>query len=213
VLSAYAADVARLFAVHRVTSPGDTPISRWQFQTSYPTYENYVRVSPQNVIIVGLKLQNTAAVNYVTYEPLDPSFGGKAAVIGPLAGFLRSYQLDGGFTPGPFYLAAALLGLAGTLSLIRRGTLGGARPADRDLALGCCLFFITAAVILLASDIPEFSWRYQLPAIVTLPPAGALGLAVILARVSSRSARRAPADAPAGLPVTPAAPGPATSAP
>jgi len=212
LLSAYAADVARLFAVHRVTSPGDTPISRWQFQTSYPTYENYVRVTPQNMIIVGLKLQNTAAVNYVTYEPLDPSFGGKATVIRPLAAFLRSYQLDGGFTPGPFYLAAALLGLAGTLSLIRRGTLDMARPADRDLALGCCLFFITAVVILLASDIPEFSWRYQLPAIVTLPPAGALGLAVILARVSSGSPRRAPAEAPAGLAVTPAAPGPATSA-
>jgi hypothetical protein len=215
VLSAYTADVARLFAVHRVTSPGDTPISRWQFQTSYPTYENYVRVTPQNVIIVGLKLQNTAAVDYVTYEPLDPSYGGKATVIRPLAAFLRSYQLGGGFTPGPFYLAAALLGLAGTLSLIWRGTLAMARPAERDLALGCCLFFITAVVILLASDIPEFSWRYQLPAIVTLPPAGALGVAVILARVSSRSARRAvpdAPDAPAGLAVTPAAPGPATSA-
>lgn len=224
VLSAYTADVSRLFAVHRVTSPGDTPISRWQFQTSYPSYQNYVRTSPQNVIIVGLKLQNTAAVNYVTYEPLDPSFGGKAAVIRPLAAFLRSYQLDGGFTPGPLYLAAALLGLAATLSLIRRGRppgghrvsgtfrLARAGPADRDLALGCCLFFITAVVILLASDIPEFSWRYQLPAIVTLPPAGALGFAVILARASSRSARRAAADAPAGLAVTPAAPGPATPA-
>jgi len=224
VLSAYATDVARLFAVHRVTSPGDTPISRWQFQTSYPTYQNYVRVSPQNVIIVGLKLQNTAAVNYVTYEPLDPSLGGKATVVGPLAAFLRSYQLDGGFTPGPLYLAAAVLGLAGTLSLSRRGRRPGghrisrtfrparAGPADRDLALACCLFFITAVVILLASDIPEFSWRYQLPAIVTLPPAGALGFAVILARVGSRSAPRVAADAPAGLVVTPAAPGPATPA-
>jgi hypothetical protein len=224
VLSAYATDVARLFAVHRVTSPGDTPISRWQFQTSYPSYQNYVRVSPQNVIIVGLKLQNTAAVNYVTYEPLDPSLGGKATVVRPLAAFLRSYQLDGGFTPGPLYLAAAVLGLAGTLSLSRRGRRPGghrisgtfrparAGPADRDLALACCLFFITAVVILLASDIPEFSWRYQLPAIVTLPPAGALGFAVILARVGSRSAPRAAADAPPGLVVTPAAPGPATPA-
>jgi hypothetical protein len=210
VLSAYSADVARLFAVHRVTGLGDTPIARWQFQTSYPTYESYVRVSPQNVIIVGLKLQNTAELNYVTYEPLDPSLGGKATVIRPLAAFLRAYQLDGGYTPGPFYLAAALLGLAGTLGLIRRGQRAG--PADRDLALGCCLFFITAVVILLASDIPEFSWRYQLPALVTLPPAGALGIAVIVARAGSRSRRPAAADAPAGLAVTPAAPGPAAPA-
>jgi len=41
-------------------------------------------------------------------------------------------------------------------------------------------------VILIFSDITEFSWRYQLPAIVTLPPAGALGLAVILAWLRRR---------------------------
>ncbi|HEX4658509.1 MAG TPA: hypothetical protein VH307_14080 [Streptosporangiaceae bacterium] len=210
VLSAYAADVVRLFAVHRATSPGDTPISRWQFQTSYPMYENYVRVSPQDVIIVGLKLQNTAAMNYVTYERLAPSLGGKATVIRPLAAFLRSYQRSGGYTPGPGYLVAAVVGLLGTLSLIRRA--GRAKRADRDLALACCLFLITAVVILLASDVPEFSWRYQLPAIVTLPPAGALGLAVILAQVRSRGSRRPAADSPVGLAVAPAAPGPAAPA-
>ena len=207
VLGAYAADVVRLFAVHRVTSTGDTPISRWQFQTSYPMYQNYVRVSPRDVIIVGLKLQNTAAMNYVTYERLAPSLGGKATVIRPLAAFLRSYQRGGGYTPGPGYLAAAVVGLVGTLSLIRR-----AGRANRDLALACCLFLITAVVILLASDVPEFSWRYQLPAIVTLPPAGALGIAVILAQVRSRSSRRPAADSPVGLAVAPAAPGPAAPA-
>jgi hypothetical protein len=29
------------------------------------------------------------------------------------------------------------------------------------------------------SDLFEFSWRYQLPAVVTLVPAGALGIAVL----------------------------------
>jgi hypothetical protein len=199
VLSAIGADAIRLFAVHRVTSPGDTPISRWQFQTSYPAYQNYVRVNSADVIIVGLKLQNTAAtMNDVTYEPLDPSMGGKATVTGPLAAFLRSYQLDGGFTPGPAYLAAAVLGLLGTLGLVRRGRrrAGEGDPAGRDLALACCLFFITAVVLLLASDVPEFSWRYQLPAIVTLPPAGALGLALVLARVTGRGHRPEAAGRP-----------------
>ncbi len=222
VLSAYAADVVRLFAVHRVTSQGDTPISRWQFQTSYPTYQSYIRVSPENVIIVGLKLQNTAAMNHITYQPLDPSLGGRATVIRSLAAFLRHYQRHGGYTPGLVYLAVTLAGLLGTLTLARRGQprrdeLGHdsreparADPADRDLALGCCLFFITAVVILLTSDFPEFSWRYQLPAIVTLPPAGALGIAVILAQVRSRGRRRAAADTPAAPTVTPAAPGQAT---
>jgi hypothetical protein len=189
VLSATATDAARLFEVTRVTSPGDTPISRWQFQSSYPSYQNYIRTNRDGVIILGLKVQNPPP-DYI-YEPLAPSLGGKAAVIRPLAVFLRSYQLDGGYTPGPFYLAATLLGLAGTVSLVGRAQ---RRPPGRDLALACCLFFTTAAVILLASDVTEFSWRYQLPAIVTLPPAGALGLAVILARLSRRRRGEATAD-------------------
>jgi len=196
VLSATATDAARLFAVTRVTSPGDTPISRWQFQDGYPSYQNYVRTNPDGVIILGLKVQNPPP-DFI-YQPLDPSMGGKAMVIRPLAAFLRSYQLHGGYTPGPFYLAATLLGLAGTLSLVGRR---GRRPPGRDPAFACCLFFTTAAVLLLASDITEFSWRYQLPAIVTLPPAGALGLAVILARLR----RRQRAAAAAGSPGTPAA--------
>jgi hypothetical protein len=189
VLSATAADAARLFEVTRVTSPGDTPISRWQFQVGYPSYQNYIRTNRDGVIILGLKVQNPPP-DYI-YEPLAPSLGGKAAVIRPLAAFLRSYQLDGGYTPGPFYLAATVLGLAGTVSLIGRAQ---RRPPGRGLALACCLFFTTAAVLLLASDITEFSWRYQLPAIVTLPPAGALGLAVILARLSRRRRGEATAD-------------------
>jgi hypothetical protein len=190
VLGATAADTARLFAVTRVTSPGDTPISRWQFQTYYPGYQNYVRTNRDNVIILGLKVANPPP-DYV-YQPLDPSLGGKADVIRPLAVFQRSYQLNGGYTPGPFYLAATVLGLAGTLALLRRKIRAGDR--DRELALACTLFFLTAAAILLFSDIPEFSWRYQLPAIQTLPPAGALGLALILARFRGRraAAARAP---------------------
>ena len=34
--------------------------------------------------------------------------------------------------------------------------------------------------MLLVSDLFEFSWRYQLPALVTLVPAGALGVTVLL---------------------------------
>jgi hypothetical protein len=105
-------------------------------------------------------------------------------------------------------------GLLGTLSLVRRGRSRARRgregepglaDADRGMALACCSFFVTGAVILLASDVPEFSWRYQLPAIVTLPPAGALGIAVILAWARSRRTRRAAADSPASPPALQAA--------
>ena len=195
VLEGTVTDAARLYEVTRVTSPGDTSISRWQFQTTYPGYENYVRTNPQGLIILGLKVQNPPP-DFV-YQPLSPAMGGKAMVIRPLADFLHAYQLDGGYTPGPLYLAATVLGLIGTLSLIR---LRGKRrrqpdpaappPADRELALACCLFFLSAVAILLASDFTEFSWRYQLPAIMTLPPAGALGLAVLLARFRGRGGQQ-----------------------
>jgi hypothetical protein len=49
--------------------------------------------------------------------------------------------------------------------------------------------FTSAAAVLLVSDFFEFSWRYQLPALVTLAPSGALGIAVIL-----RWLGRPPAD-------------------
>ena len=62
----------------------------------------------------------------------------------------------------------------------------GAGAAQRQLAVACLLFFTTAAAVLLASDIFEFSWRYQLPALITLPPAGALGISVILGSIRRR---------------------------
>ena len=43
--------------------------------------------------------------------------------------------------------------------------------------------------VLLASDLFEFSWRYQLPALVTLPPAGALGITVIIGYIAARRRR------------------------
>ena len=39
---------------------------------------------------------------------------------------------------------------------------------------------------MLVSDLFEFSWRYQLPALVTLVPAGALGIAVIIRLIRPR---------------------------
>jgi hypothetical protein len=103
---------------------------------------------------------------------------------------LRSYQLHGGFTPGPLYAIAALAGLAGSVSFLagrrrRAGAADDAGPADgvaagrRDTAAACLVFFTAAVSLLVMSDLFEFSWRYQLPALVTLIPAGALGIAAV----------------------------------
>ena len=66
-----------------------------------------------------------------------------------------------------------------------------ASPALRATAAACLLTFLSAAAVLLASDLFEFSWRYQLPALVTLPPAGALGITVITGYAAARRQRAA----------------------
>jgi hypothetical protein len=166
VLRAYARDVVRLFALTRDGSPGVTAISRWQFQTSYPYFPPHVS-------------------RQVVDSSVDRFGGGHPAVWGPGARFLRGYQLHGGYTPGPLLALCALAGLAGSVSLLvpRRA----ARLA-REPALACLLFFASAVSVLLVSDVFEFSWRYQLPALVTLVPAGALGITVLLRMARARRA-------------------------
>jgi len=291
VLSAVGGDAVKLFALTRDGSPGDPPISRWQFQDFYPTYRPH-----------ATRVQITAAIRQFG--------GGGPAVAVPVASFLRGYQLGGGYTPGPLYAIAALAGLAGSAGVAGRrrasrgravgdggrgvpgaragawadarrgvdkharggagkdarsgagdslggagkdarsgagdslggagkdarsgtgGSLGGAAegarsagegasggPAggaegaaggdgaslpgsrgwprgsqagakDRELALACLLFLLTGAALLLVSDVFEFSWRYQLPALITLPPAGALGLTAIAGRYLGPARRR-----------------------
>jgi hypothetical protein len=127
-----AADAIKVFALTRDTARGDPPVSRWQFQGSYPGY-----------------------------GPGDEAMPGRTRprVVAPLADALRAYQLHGGFTPGPLLLAFVLSGTMGGFSLRRH----------RTAALACILVTGLAAAALLGADLYEFSWRYQLPALVTLP--------------------------------------------
>jgi hypothetical protein len=203
VAAAIGRDALKLFALTRVTSPGDTPIARWQFQTTYPTYQH---VSLQTVRAAGQRFG-----------------GGGPAVSRPLAAFLRAYQLGGGYTPGPLLALAALAGLAGSTGVLRRRRVRGPGPgpgpgpgsgddigpgpdpgddrghdrgdpaasaaireAQRNLSAACLLCFAVAATLLLTSDAFEFSWRYQLPALITLPPAGALGILAIVGALPGR---------------------------
>jgi len=163
VLDAYSRDVAKLFAPARTGSPGDTPIARWQFQTVFPYYPPHASV----------QVVRTAAGRFG---------GGMPAVWRPVAAFLRSYQLGGGYTPGPLLAIFTVAALIGSAAALRRR----AGPGTRQLALACLLFFTSAAAVTLVSDLFEFSWRYQLPALVTLPPAGALGIAIILRSARAR---------------------------
>jgi hypothetical protein len=149
-------DFVKLFALTRDQSPGDTPISRWQFQTAYPTYPSLIT------------RQYVAQVR--------PG-GGAPKVARPLAALLRGYQLHGGYTPGPLLAIAAIAGLAGACGV------AGPRSARTVLASACVLATGMALSVVIASDAVEFSWRYQLPALVLLPPAGVLGIAAIAAQL------------------------------
>jgi hypothetical protein len=183
-------DTLKMFALSRVTDPGDVPISRWQFQAYYPTFAPYVMISH------GAFLFHTYN-RYGVEVPIGTgaSFAGEnPVVVRPLAAFLRAYQLDGGYTPGPLFLFVILAGLAGSLAALggvvrpERALRRRAPQAQRDAALACLLFFATGAAVLLASDVFEFNWRYQLPALITLPPAAALAITVVLKRHTGSAA-------------------------
>jgi hypothetical protein len=171
VLAAYLRDVGKIFTVTRQTDRGDAPISRWQFRTSFPYFNPHASKSEVDGIVRQFG-------------------GGLPRIWQPVADFLRSYQLDGGYTPGPLLLLFAFAGLLGSVVALMR------RRVDQttaQLALASLLFFVSAAFLLLVSDLFVFSWRYQIPALVTLVPGGVLGIAVAARLVRSWRAQ-APAE-------------------
>jgi hypothetical protein len=177
-------DSIRLYVPVRQPIESVTPISRWQFQTSYPTYPPWITLGPKKTIIVGLQRGSFSRFHL---RPLNPSYGGKAQVNKPLATFLHAYQLDGGYTPGPLLALFTLTGLAGSVLALRRRHRG---TRTHQLALASLLFTGAVVAILILPDMLEFSWRYQLPAVIILPPAGVLGIAALLSRRRERRAAR-----------------------
>ena len=184
-------DAGRLFALTRDGAPSITQISRWQFQHTYATF-------PPGVTLPFVATQG------------QHYGGGGPKTIKPLATFLRDYQLYGGYTPGPLLAAMTAAGAAGSLFVfarrrknpprdnplrdnsLRGNPPSGSPPGDdfQLLAAGTLLATLTAVAVLLSSDFFEFSWRYQLPALVTLPLAGVLGGTLIAGRLSSDPAWR-----------------------
>ena len=160
-----AGDSVKIFALTRNTQPGDTSIVRWQFQLGYPYY-------PPGISHYG--------ANSATNVFAEAGGGGSARVNRTAATALRDYQLHGGYTPGPVFLIALLAGLAGIVTFRRRD------PGAQGLALACLLITGCGVAVLLGADLYEFSWRYQLPALVTLPVAGALGATAVARSVRTR---------------------------
>ena len=118
-------DATRLFALTRDGAPNITQISRWQFQPGYATYPPGVSLS------------------FVASQARE--YGGGAPVaVQPLASFLRGYQLDGGYTPGPLLVVMTAAGAIGSLFIFsgrrsRRRKNGAASDGDRQLAVAALL--------------------------------------------------------------------------
>jgi hypothetical protein len=93
------------------------------------------------------------------------------------AGFLRSYQAAG-YLPGPL-LALGLLVAVVSLFPVGSAARAGLRTAT-FLFIG--LYVALCVVPLLAAP---FSWRYQLPQLLLIPPAAALGITALFGWRSS----------------------------
>ena len=161
-----ARDSVKIFALTRDTEQGDTPIARWQFQVGYPYY-------PPGVTRHG----RTAPAR----SSPRAGGGGHARVHRKADIALRYYQLHGGYTPGPVFLLGLLAGIAGIFTFRRR--------RDPGPALACLLITGCAVAVLLGADLYEFSWRYQLPALITLPVAGAFGATALARHIRARRQR------------------------
>jgi hypothetical protein len=81
----------------------------------------------------------------------------------------------------------ALTAVAGSLLVLSRRRLGA---TGQGMGLACLLFSAGAITILLLPDVFEYSWRYELPGVILLPPAGVLGMMALMGW--RRAGRRAP---------------------
>ncbi len=181
VLASIGKDTLKLFAPGRVTSTGDPSLTRWQFQTYYPQYPPYIVIS-HGAFVFGTYNHDGVEEQIGT----GAQFRGGNPVRGPAAGLVPARVPDrtaatrrGRCTRSPSW--------PGWPAASPRCA-AGPRPAWRATALACLLFFVTGVFALLSSDVFEFNWRYQLPAMVTLLPAAALAITLLLRRGSLAAA-------------------------
>ncbi|MFC4002161.1 glycosyltransferase [Prauserella oleivorans] len=146
-------DFGKNFSPEKKTFPNDVPVERWQFQLYYPYHD------------LGAETVQIYQAMTLAYDGVLPGADLE------LASFLRGYQLGGGYTWGPVLAAFGLFGILGAAG-VGKARRSGLRSAA-FLATGSGL------IILLGSAAFEFSWRYQLPALVLLPLGGVLGLAAM----------------------------------
>jgi hypothetical protein len=163
-------DFLKTFRWDRVDAKGDVPVSRWQFQERYPTWPD------------SLSTPEAAAKRWG---------GGAPTVVRPIATFLANYQRSVGYLPGPPLALGLIVGIAAGC--------GAGRARRARLRAVCWLPTLTALAVILPADLFEFSWRYQLPLLVLVPVAGAIGVTAMLRDPATDYPARAHGDANADV--------------
>jgi len=148
------------------------------------------RATPNGLGILPWTFQRHFHGAYVLWR--IPRFDVSPRVDAGQAGFLTTYN-RWCYVPGPALAACALAGILAALG-VGRAKRSGLRSAAGMLAATAIVVVVTAAAT------AEFSWRYQLPQLFLLPPAGALGLTAMLRRIDDPEARDGRATARAVLP-------------
>ena len=142
----------------RGTGPGDTPVSRWQFQVSYPYYSPHA-IGPEVAAATG----NSAAARPRSIRrwpgaarlPAGRRVHARAGVRGGRAG--RADRLAGRVKRrGAASRRAARNPGAGNPAIRSpsAGDPGNPWPGGRELALACLLFFVTGVAVLLRARHP-----------------------------------------------------------
>ena len=179
-LAQTAHDVAHYFAPGHSISHKDFGIQSWQFLTT-STPDPWTPVVPPADYYIGVW---TNPGPHTQYQVKVGNQGFGNTRVSPhfsprLAALLRHYQ-HFGYTPGPV--------LAGCLLLAALGSVGRLDPADRRRRGVALLLAAGGLFVLLAPAMTAvFDYRYQLPTLLLLPPAGALGLTMIEQRVRGRA--------------------------
>ncbi len=187
VARALGSDILGSFSYPRTDRQADTPISRWQFQTRYPAFPPYLPAAREADIMrqfgggtPGVVVPVAAALR--AYQ-LDGGY-----TPGPLLALACLIGMAGAAGAGCIWdrlAGRSSVRLTERLQNRRRERLWGLKrhadersapgPPPAELRAACFLVTASAILLLLGADVVEFSWRYQLPGLVTLPLAGALG--------------------------------------
>ena len=180
-LASVVGDMARYLSPGRVSGPEDFPVGAWQFRTEFTADPWHPVEPPPDPYVGGWTWPGPSVADGVTVAAHGFGLAAETpSFVRPPAAALARYQRVA-YTAGPVLATALLLGL-----LAGAGRL--ADPRQRRLRQAGVFLAVAGLVALLGPAATSvFDFRYLLPALVLLPPAGAIGLTLLIDRRIGRA--------------------------